>query len=862
MLAVRRMKFSGLFYLIFSYRAWCMFLAPPGGEYKGYIDTQMDPELQGSLLDGDRTAFTILQEARSEIFPAMFSDTLASRLDIIKQLTWKNNPDDPQQGVRFFYTQEKGFEGLPILALDYDVVSYGPGGRRLPAFNGFSILVNDQDFSGPGARGYNEKIVFYIRGDPRLGYTRRLKLEFKNARGQRGVYIIDGITSEWQRIEIDKRDVGGDFAFKGDWKDIKEIVLVFEDHRVTRGEGRIYLAGFTYPESWQVAETAKKFYQKVQELTPEERNALLGELVGPGVIPDFRFDRVEDIWSWIISSHENIIKDTGVSSLYEVLKESSDFPPSYSDIRVASVLASIVSQKSSLDFDYRPSLYSLYRAARVTGNEIYGVKLENFNQLEDLFNKIGQKPILIEFKTGEYLKLNGFERGGFLWLTKFAKLETAGEDIRMSEDEFNRLWTGYILTPEISDPYKPLTNEEIFAWQNENLILEDLIQEAKDLARRPYQPVQIRPIPVLDPPVDGRPESQGLVYQEYLAIKGDKFLDDGKWWAEARPRGSQNRYPLRIFMYDQNNRQYREVKYELDKYDYSSPIIQPPIEEVPEEGRYITALDLGHILVAGKFPQFFTIGGDGYMRFVPLAEGREMGASFRVAGHNVTWSKSRGSPRDEDFPIVRKIYLKKISETEMGLLALIDSEGFTGVMDMKIKPGDETRMLVNARFFPRRDILVREEPNTGFAAFSSMFFLGERHTPWRDDDEAHDSDYLVVRYDDGKVFEKALDRPVRPDVYVFDYGRVDARVRSFSLQQRDRNPAHYRAFPTSDYTSRPSFDLDLIYSSIPLKVKLYEIYTDNEYIDNIVVLLAIDQDLRQGQEISLKYEVRSYDYQE
>ncbi|MCM8798490.1 MAG: hypothetical protein NC821_03375, partial [Candidatus Omnitrophica bacterium] len=183
----------------------------------------------------------------------------------------------------------------------------------------------------------------------------------------------------------------------------------------------------------------------------------------------------------------------------------------YSNFRITSLLSSLLSGKSDLRFDYTPSLYSLYRAGVLSGKALSVFKLSNFNQLENFFHQIGKKPIIVEFRTGEYLELTGFERGGFLWLTKFARLDERGNNFRMSEAEFSQLWSGYILGIQAPSSFQPLTNFEIYSWENKGFIFEKLSNKAQELLKNPYQPPEIVPIPVLDPPLDGRPESVGLV---------------------------------------------------------------------------------------------------------------------------------------------------------------------------------------------------------------------------------------------------------------------------------------------------------------------------------------------------------------
>ncbi|MCM8798491.1 MAG: hypothetical protein NC821_03380, partial [Candidatus Omnitrophica bacterium] len=168
------------------------------------------------------TPITLIEEAKKSIFPSQFQDTLAAKIDITNQGTWKPSQFAPEVNrISSLYLQEINFGSLPVLRLDYRVYS---------GFNGYSLKITKKDFSEPKEKRFKEKISFYIKGDEEKGFTERLRIEFKNSKGEKGVYIIKGITGEWQKIEIDKQDVGGDFSygFKSHWEDIVEIALVFE----------------------------------------------------------------------------------------------------------------------------------------------------------------------------------------------------------------------------------------------------------------------------------------------------------------------------------------------------------------------------------------------------------------------------------------------------------------------------------------------------------------------------------------------------------------------------------------------------------------------------------------------------------
>jgi len=389
-----------------------------------------------------------------------------------------------------------------------------------------------------------------------------------------------------------------------------------------------------------------------------------------------------------------------------------------------------------------------------------------------------------------------------------------------------------------------------------NSTFNDLVQEAFQNSQLPYAPPTIASIPELDPPADGNKESVGLVFEEYEAIKGDKFYDDHIWWVEARPRGSFVTEPVKIYLYKPDSSGYIEIPYDETKYDYSDSTITPAIGTVPADGKYIGGFKLGHkIQGQDSWPLILELRGSGYIRFSrepPL----QMGSTFRVAAHNIC-------ALNEDFPKITKVYLKRLSDSVFNIMALVDSEGFTGALDIYVYPGANTKLHVQAKYFPRRDILIATEPHTGFAAYSSMFWQDEDATPEDSTDEAHDADFFVVGYNDGSIRDyKITNPPGAGEQVITDFAMANKAINYFALEQWDRLPEHYSKYDSAKYADRSSYRLKLASSSIPLTVMLHESHTNDEYYDNIIANLAITQDLHKAQRIedaiSLVYTTEAY----
>lgn len=137
---------------------------------------------------------------------------------------WNKDPNDTTQGCKdSFYTDKE--KGDISLKLTYDVDSPNP------AYCGFWMQLQDEDASDM------EELVLSARGDDTAGYTSQVKLELKNAKGEVGRYLLEGITEEWQEFRIPLSEFSG----ITDLSDMKEFVIVFDDTNSLVKEGVIYL---------------------------------------------------------------------------------------------------------------------------------------------------------------------------------------------------------------------------------------------------------------------------------------------------------------------------------------------------------------------------------------------------------------------------------------------------------------------------------------------------------------------------------------------------------------------------------------------------------------------------------------------
>ena len=139
--------------------------------------------------------------------------------------TWDYDPmDDTQTCLMEFSDQDVNGKGAgKSLRLTYDVQSPNP------AFNGLWMKLNSIN-----VEEYN-RLVFWVKGDPAKNFTSRFKVELKNALGNRAIYMVKGVTSEWTEVSIQFKN---NRAIQ-DWTQMSEFTVVFDDVNSTFREGVI-----------------------------------------------------------------------------------------------------------------------------------------------------------------------------------------------------------------------------------------------------------------------------------------------------------------------------------------------------------------------------------------------------------------------------------------------------------------------------------------------------------------------------------------------------------------------------------------------------------------------------------------------
>ncbi len=145
---------------------------------------------------------------------------------------WDKDPNDETQGCQMSFESDDalGDKTGYSIRLDYDVDSPNP------AYNGFWMKLNGLD-----ATAYNT-LNFYIKGDVKNGFTKRVKIELKDSSKQPSPYILSGVTDTWQKVSIPFEK----FRRVKLWDALSEFVVVFDDINSNPKAGTIFIDQVTF----------------------------------------------------------------------------------------------------------------------------------------------------------------------------------------------------------------------------------------------------------------------------------------------------------------------------------------------------------------------------------------------------------------------------------------------------------------------------------------------------------------------------------------------------------------------------------------------------------------------------------------
>ncbi len=124
-------------------------------------------------------------------------------------------------------------------------------------------------------------LIFYVKGDPLQGFTRKFVVELKNI-DQSDKFLVNGVSSSWQKVVIPL----GRFKRIGEWGKMTELTIVFNEN-VTRKTGTIYLDNIyfaQYPEEplGEEPSSGKSPLQGSTKEYSEEKKTELGATIYTG----------------------------------------------------------------------------------------------------------------------------------------------------------------------------------------------------------------------------------------------------------------------------------------------------------------------------------------------------------------------------------------------------------------------------------------------------------------------------------------------------------------------------------------------------------------------------------------------------
>ena len=419
-----------------------------------------------------------------------------------------------------------------------------------------------------------------------------------------------------------------------------------------------------------------------------------------------------------------------------------------------------------------------------------------------------------------------------------------------------------------SEASSPASSPKSSFTSKEKMDIERLKSEAFLRCQSPFKPPVIEPVAVLDPPKDGGPDAEGMVYQEELSVRTANLLDRDGFYFSPRPRAAVNTLPMEIFVDADKQGIYQRKSWDDANPDYSSDLIRPPISKhsIPNAGKVLTELIIGHRSPDGGYPQLFDLRSSAYVRFAGYPP-QITGASLRLGAHKIF---SRGGPNEikakEDFPIIRALFATVTTPKVANALVLVENGLFCGALNMDMIEGDNAEIVVDSYWYMRQDFSWKQDPHTALALYSSMLWKTEKQTPERSSDEAHDSDVLSVKFANGVVRRVRLEPPAT-GLRVRDLTMTSAQQPfEWTLANEDRNPSHYADFQpalgSTNYNFRASYKVTILESNVKTGVSLYEQATDGEYGDNIVAASTIRQNIKKAsavdQFIHFKYKTTAY----
>lgn len=185
---------------------------------------------------------------------------------------WDSDPEDNTADCVPELVPNEGLTGSKFaLKLTYDVDSPDP------AANGFWTKLNELDASG------YDHLEFDVKGDREKGFSSVFKVELKSFKDAermeklKGGFVVTDVESDWKHVSIPLNNFTGILNFSDPeiwknpmvaFKNLDELVIVFEDRRVTKKEGALYFDNFKFTKTGTPGPSAVDSPARVIPKTP------------------------------------------------------------------------------------------------------------------------------------------------------------------------------------------------------------------------------------------------------------------------------------------------------------------------------------------------------------------------------------------------------------------------------------------------------------------------------------------------------------------------------------------------------------------------------------------------------------------
>ncbi|MGI8602538.1 MAG: glucan biosynthesis protein [Verrucomicrobiales bacterium] len=364
-----------------------------------------------------------------------------------------------------------------------------------------------------------------------------------------------------------------------------------------------------------------------------------------------------------------------------------------------------------------------------------------------------------------------------------------------------------------------------------DVTLEYVSKLAEERARSPFKSPRGQLPPELS--------EQNLNYDRYREIRFNR--DQALWRHDKLPFWTEFFHPGYIYqepvrMHEFTVEGYAQpIRFVPDFFDYSKlPELR---DKIPADTGYAGFKLLHALNKPDVMDELGVFQGATYFRL--LGKGQRYGLSARGLALNCG--------EGEEFPLFTDFWLGKPrpDSREIALFVILDSKTCAGAYRFIIRPGETTLCDVDGVLFFRPDAVIKASYDSeklpwngiktvGVAPLTSMFWFGE-NTEHKPDDyrgEVHDSDGLLVQLDGGEVVWRPLNNPPRKDEIRHSVFTA-TNPRGFGLLQRDRDHRSYQEI-FNYYHQVPSVLVKPKGDWGEGQVRLVEIGTINEYLDNVV----------------------------